>query len=244
MMPIKILGINGSPRAKNNTSYMLDRALKGAASVKNVEIQTYNFSSKDFNGCRGSCVAYCMKNGKCCIQDDFNNFLESYLSADGLIWAAPTYHAGPPSQVKAATDRLGNVLFSFLKGNMPRFNKSCGAITNGSSRWGGQELTVQFFLESIVQLKCIPVPGDSPKSNMAVIGYAPTWEPGSILEDTVALDASENLGVRVAEMTKIVKAGIEHYREELPKLYFPEEVISARRAAKDAKIDMAWQNKK
>lgn len=186
---------------------MLDRALKGAVSVKDVEIETYDFSDKEFTGCRGSCALYCMKNGKCCLKDDFNNFLDTYLSADGIILAAPTYHAGPPSQVKAAADRLGNVLFSFLKGNMPRINKCCGAITNGPSRWGGQELTVQFMLESFVQLKCIPIPGDSPKSNMAVIGYAPTWEPGSILQDTDVLDACENLGVRVAEMSKIIKAG-------------------------------------
>lgn len=243
-MSVKILGINGSPRSKNNTSYMLERALKGASSVRDVEIETYTFSGKEFHGCRGTCTAYCMKNGKCAIQDDFNNFLETYLNADGVIWAAPTYHAGPPAQVKAALDRLGNVLFSFLKGNLPRINKSCGIITSGSSRWGGQELTVQSMLESIVQMKCIPVPGDSPKSNMAVIGFAPTWEPGSIIEDSEALDACENLGVRVAEMTKIVKAGIEHYRDELSELYFPQDVISARRAQKDTEVDMAWQRKK
>lgn len=241
-MNTRILFVNGSPRSKNNTSYMVQRAIDGASADKNVCIETFEFADKNFAGCKGTCTPYCMKKGTCSTKDDFQPFMEAFLRADGIVWAAPTYHAGPPAQVKAALDRLGNVLFSYMKGQLPRFNKACGIITNGSSRWGGQELTVQFFLESIVQLKCLPVAGDSPKSNLAVIGYAPTWEVGSILEDEVALNACENLGKCVADTAKIIRCGIEAAKEGLSERFFPDKMMDDRRNS-NADVDMAWQKR-
>lgn len=241
-METQILFINGSPRKKNNTSFLLDEAIKGAQSISGVTCKTFHFCNNAFAGCKGTCSTYCMEHGTCVTQDGFQEFMEAFLWADGLIWAAPTYHAGPPAQVKAAMDRLGNVLFSYMKGRIPRFNKACGIITHGSSRFGGQELTVETFLNSIVQLKCLPIAGDSPKSNLAVVGYAPTWEPGSILEDSAAMDASYNLGQNVALTAKLIKAGISCLKEELGERYFPDAMFEARHNA-NIEIDMAWQKK-
>lgn len=239
-MRIRILGINGSPRKQNNSSIMLERALKGAQKVEGVEVEVYNFSGKEFHGCKADCMAYCMKNGKCSIKDDLNDLFEQYMAADGVIWSAPVYHVGPPAQVKAALDRMGNIMFSYLKGKVPHLTKPCTAVVQGSSRWGGQELTIQFFIESFLLMSCIPVTGDMPKSYFGVAGYAPTWEYGSIEEDQVALDTAENAGLRVAEMTKIIKTGLVQCADELPDLYYPAQVFEERRNRQD-KISMNWQ---
>lgn len=241
-MTTRILVINCSPRLKSNSSYLVERAIAGASSVKDIVIDTYDFAGKHFNGCQASCMAYCMEHGTCCQKDDFNTFMEKYCAADGIIWVAPTYHVGPPAQVKAAIDRLGNVLFSYMKGSLPRFNKVCSVVTQGSTRWGGQEYTLQFFIESFMLLKCIPVAGDMPKSYFGVAGYAPTWEVGSILEDKEALEQTEKMAIRTAEMTKVIRAGLEAYRDELPENYFFHDMLEARRNRKE-KIDMAWQKK-
>jgi hypothetical protein len=42
----------------------------------------------------------------------------------------------------------------------------------------------------------------------------------AVLEDTEGLMCAENLGKRVAEMTKIVKAGLLAIKDELPGEYF------------------------
>lgn len=242
-MGVKILAINCSPRKENNTSIMLERAVAGAKSISGVEVEMFDFAGKEFHGCKATCAAYCMKNGVCSIKDDLNDLMERYLAADGVIWAAPVYHVGPPAQVKAALDRIGNVMFSYLKGSYARLNKPCTALVQGSSRWGGQELTIQFFLESFMLLGCIPVKGDMPKSYYGVAGYAPTWQPGSLNEDPIALETAEVAGVRVAEMTKIIRAGIEANRDELPTTYFLDKVLEERRS-REEEISMDWQKKK
>lgn len=239
---IRILVVNCSPRSKNNSSFLAERAIKGASAIKDIEIDTYDFANKQFNGCMASCMAHCMKNGTCCQKDDFNTFRDKYIAADGIIWVAPTYHVGPPAQTKAVIDRLCNCMFSYLKGSMPRFNKVCSIITQGSTRWGGQEYVEQFFLESFVLMKCIPVAGDMPKSYFGVAGYAPTWEYGSIKEDEVALECAEVIGMRTAEMAKVIQAGLEACRAELPKSYFFREVLEDRKNREEI-IDMAWQKK-
>lgn len=237
---ITILAINGSPRRKNNTAFMVREALAGAKKINGVRTEVFEFSKKTIQGCRGDCILYCGKTGQCVLKDDFNELLDAWLRADGIIFAAPVYHMGPPGQVKAAIDRLGNVLFAYLKGNFPRFYKVCGAITQGSSRWGGQEITIQFFVEHFLLMNCLVVTADMPASYIGVIGYASTWEPGSIREDQAALNTARILGQRVAETVKIVKNGLNSLKDELPDEYFWQRVMEKRKAV-DTEISLNWQ---
>lgn len=239
----QILLVNGSPRSKNNTEILLKKAADGVNSISNTTIKIYNFQEKIFKGCKGTCISYCMKKGECCIDDDFNDFMGKWLEADGIIFGVPVYHMAPPSQVKAVLERLGNVLFVYLKGGFPRFNKVCGALVQGSSRWGGQEITLQFFILHFLVMNCIPVSGDMPQSYLGVAGYAPTWESDSILEDEVALNSAENLGCRIGEMVKIIKAGINTNKSELPDIYFYKKVLEKRRSLNNSN-DMRWQKNK
>lgn len=242
-MAVKILLINGSPRVKNNSSYLIEKAKEGVLSVSDVEIKTFEFCGKQFAGCKGNCATYCMKHGTCSQKDDdMQEFMDLFLWADGIIWVCPVYHASVPSQVRAVLDRMGNTICSYLRHRIPRFNKPTGIIVHGSSRYGGQELCLDFFLNSITELRCLVVAGDSPKANMGVIGYAPTWEPGSIQEDTLALEASVEMGRNVALMSKIVQAGIRKVGSELTDRFFPDQMFETRRNT-DMEIDMAWQKK-
>jgi multimeric flavodoxin WrbA len=150
---------------------------------------------------------------------------------------------GPPGQVKCAIDRLGNVQFAYLKGKLPRYNKACGAIVQGSSRWGGQEVTVQFLIEHFLVMNCIPITGDMPQSYLGVGGYAPTWEPNSILNDLQSLENAKNLGRRVAETAMIVKAGRDALKKEIPEIYFYKRVFQ-RRKKTPFPANLNWQQKK
>lgn len=226
---ITVLAINGSPRTKNNTSLMLQEAIQGAKELGNVQVVSYDFNNKKIEGCRGSCIHYCQREGKCAIKDDLPEFIEAWKQSDGVLFGSPVYHVGPPGQVKCALDRLGNVQFAYLKGDYPRWNKACGVITQGSTRWGGQEITIQFFIESFLVLNCIPVTGDMPMSYMGVAGYSPTWEHNSIIKDQAALKGARNIGRRVAETATIVKAGINAVKSHLPDVYFSDRMFKKRK---------------
>lgn len=218
----QVLLINCSPRPKSNTGILLDKAQAGVLKVKGFQTSHFELAGKRMEGCRGVCSEFCASKGSCLIKDDFAEFQRLWLEADGIIYGTPVYHMGPPAQIKCAIDRLGNVLFASLKKEMPRFLKPCGVIVQGSSRWGGQEITAQFFVAHSLLMNCLPVTGDMPMSYIGVLGYAPTWESDSILSDEAALCASENLGVRVAEVVKIITLGREACSSELPDVYWLE----------------------
>jgi multimeric flavodoxin WrbA len=238
--PVRILGIVGSPRKSGNTEIMVERALEGAREVSRVTTETFLFHGRTFEGCKASCIRYCQKHGECVIEDDLAAFMEAWLRADGILFGVPVYHMGPPAQVKAAIDRMGNVLFSYLRGRIPRFNKVCAAIVQGSSRWGGQEITAQFLLEHFVTMYGLPIVGDKPGPYLGAIGYAKTWEPDSIIEDEFGLQASRNLGRRVAETARIVKAGMNLLADELPDVYSMEKLMAA--AEREPRpAGLAWQ---
>lgn len=160
----------------------------------------------------------------CAIKDDLASFWEEYVWADGIVWAVPVYHVGPPGQVKCAMDRLCNMQWGYFKGKYPRWNKAVGACVQGATKWGGQELVIQWLAESALLMKCIPVAADPPKSYFGVAGDAGSWDKDGILEDSQALELAENLGRRVAETAKIIQRGIQA-SPELEMMYRPREYV-------------------
>lgn len=206
---VNILIVNGSPRKNGNSFHMSEYVKKGASSVHEVNIHVYEFAGKNFSGCSGTCSAYCSRNGKCVIKDDLASFWEEYVWADGIVWVVPVYHAGPPGQVKCAMDRLCNMQWGYFNGRYPRWNKVIGACVQGATRWGGQELAIQWLAESALLMKCIPIAADPPKSYFGVAGDAGSWDKKGILEDCQSLELAENLGRRVAETAKIIQRGIQ-----------------------------------
>jgi multimeric flavodoxin WrbA len=219
-LPVTILGIIGSPR-RGNTEILINEALEGAREVGNVNTRVFSFHKKRFEGCAVTCSSYCAKHGRCALKDDFSDFFDAWLDADGILFGSPVYHMGPPAQVKAAIDRLGKILFTHLFRDFPRFSKVSAAIVQGSSRWGGQEITLQFFVQHFLLMNCLAVSGDMPDSYIGAAGLATSsLDTKSILNDKVAMRTARNVGRRLAEMTRIVKVGIEVLHDQLPKEYY------------------------
>lgn len=204
---VNVLIINGSSRKSGNSQILADMAEQGALKVKDAQTHHFLFAGKSISGCMAECSKYCMEHGKCDVNDGLNELWREYLWADAIVWVVPVYHVGVPGQVKCAMDRLCNMQYSYFPGKYPRWGKVWGAIVQGSSRWGGQEYTIQWLVESALLMKCLPITGDAPGSYFGVAGYAPTWEKDSIKSDKTALELSVNMGQRVAEMAAIVKMG-------------------------------------
>lgn len=235
---VNILAVNGSPRRKNNTSILLADAIAGAAQVTGATIKCFEFGYKTVAPCRGSCAMYCLKHAACVQKDDFAEFVDLWMAADGVILATPVYHLGLPAQLKGCLDRLGEIFItstilatqvagSRFQGPYPRFLKVGGAIAQAGARYGGQEIAMQQILHHLVTMNCIPVKAEMPVSYLGVGGYAHIVG-GFLEQDEEARKAAHDLGRRVAELAGIVKVGRGSLASELPEEYFPERLFQQR----------------
>ena len=225
MEKVKILGIVGSPRKNGNTSKLVAKALEAASTFPWVETDLFEVAGKKISHCV-SCYK-CMDKGQCVIQDGLYEFCEKWMAADGILWGVPVFHMGVPSQVKALLDRFGNaVIWHYLKQGreVPRFCKAVGVLTNGASRYGGQDLTLSYLVNSAVLMKGIVVSGDT-FSDSYLGAAAWTGQPPEILaEDNILKDehgiaCAQNVARRVAEMARIVRAGKAALGPDLPGEY-------------------------
>jgi multimeric flavodoxin WrbA len=232
MKSVKILGVAGSPRKKGNTAKLVQKALDGAKSVLGVKTELYEMAGKNIHHCIG--CHKCLDTGECTFKDDFQIFIKKYLDADGVLLGSPVYHMAVPASMKAALDRLANVIIcnSVMQGkNMPIFNKVCGVLTGGLARFGGQEMTLNFLINSSLLMNGIVVSGNTMLGDyIGVASHLPIPEKLSraerakskniIIEDDKAMTGAELLGKRIAEVTKIVKIGLTTLKKELPSDYF------------------------
>ncbi|HEY3314917.1 MAG TPA: flavodoxin family protein [Bacillota bacterium] len=214
----KILAIAWSPRAKGSTEVVLDEAIAGALEVPGVTVDRLSMAKKKV----GSCVECyrCRELGTCYQQDDFQDIVERWLSADGLIYAFPVMHFGIPGSAKIVLDKLAHIMFAKFNRKLPRFNKPAAVLAQGSSRYGGQEVTIQNVHGGLLMMNCMPISGDTPGSYIGGPGFAPTWDKGSIKQDELSLTTAHNLGHRLAEATLVVKSGLLAMESKLPEGYY------------------------
>jgi multimeric flavodoxin WrbA len=99
-----VTGIISSAREGSNSAVLVREALKGAAeegmTVREIYLPGYNL-----NYCTG-CL-FCIKNGKCRMDDGFNELRDLLYEADGIIWGSPTYAGSTNAIMKNFIDRLG-----------------------------------------------------------------------------------------------------------------------------------------
>jgi multimeric flavodoxin WrbA len=221
IMNVKILGINGSPR-QGNTTILLEEALRCAAELPQVETELIQLHTYKIDG---GCIADygCYRNPSeatpChAYSDDLNSILYAMVHADGLIIGSPVFWGGVTAQLKMLIDRSMG-LSSLGK---PLRNKVGGAITVGSDRQGGQEAVIAEIQRWFLTHDMIVV-GIGPEHPSFGVGsfYGAAAVRGwpqpisgikkeskeAVWQDEVGIQAARNLGKRVTEMAKVVKAG-------------------------------------
>ena len=100
---MKVLMINGSPRANGNTSVALDEMAKTFAE-QGIETEIVQVGNKNIRGCVA--CNYCAEHGKCVFDDEVNSLAPKFKEADGLVVASPVYYASANATLIAALDRL------------------------------------------------------------------------------------------------------------------------------------------
>ncbi|MDE7199995.1 MAG: flavodoxin family protein [Lachnospiraceae bacterium] len=100
---MKVLMVNGSPRAEGNTAIALHEMEKIFA-AEGVGTETIQIGSKDIRGCIA--CGTCFEKGKCVFDDIVNETQSRFEACDGLVVASPVYYASANGTLISFLDRL------------------------------------------------------------------------------------------------------------------------------------------
>lgn len=100
---MKVLMINGSPRANGNT-YIALHEMEKIFSENGVETNIVQVGNKDIRGCIA--CGSCAEKGKCIFDDMVNETASEFEACDGLVVASPVYYASANATLIAFLDRL------------------------------------------------------------------------------------------------------------------------------------------
>lgn len=100
---MKVLILNGSPRADGNTAVAL-KEMTAVFENEGVEYKVVQVGNQAIRGCVA--CGYCFEHGKCAINDMVNEVAKDFEEADGLVLASPVYYASANATLVALLDRL------------------------------------------------------------------------------------------------------------------------------------------
>jgi len=190
-----VLGLQGSPRKKGNTSAListfLDQAEKLGADTKYLDVP-----GKKISPCLG--CGTCEKKGFCPVKDDMQEIYFQIWRADIIVMGTPVFFYGPTAQLKALIDR-SQALWArrYLHKLMDPLGKwrkglvlSAGA-TKGENLFEGISLTANYFFDAL-------------GANFeGVLGYREVEGGGEINNHPTAIDdVKKKAGVMVSELMK------------------------------------------
>ena len=207
-----IVGICGSPKKeRSNTRYLLEKALEAASNIpsegktKRATTVLLNISDFEIRHCTGCDT--CVRKKPCpeSEHDDMHKIEEKILKADGIIIAAPSYFTAVPGVLKDFIDRSRpmKMLDHQLK------DKLFGAITYAGLRYGGQEHVIDYLNRYALGQGMIVIGavGSPVRDGTFGSGSMQTdegeWR--SAKKDQLAVEGSQQLGRRMAELVKKLK---------------------------------------
>ena len=149
-----VVGIQGSPRRKGNTNYLLSVFLEEAARL-GARTRTVEVPRMNILPCRELVV--CEKKGYCPIDDDMKTEVYALLwEADVIAVASPIFFYNVTAQLKALIDRcqamwarkyclkLADPARGYRRGML-----LAAAATKGKNLFEGMQLTIKYFFDAV-----------------------------------------------------------------------------------------------
>ena len=100
---MNILVINGSPRMERSNSLRMTRAfLEGLAKTCDTQVEELTVAKMHIEPCLGCLNCWKRTPGKCFRDDDMAAAIESYVTADLVVWSFPLYYYALPGQIGRA----------------------------------------------------------------------------------------------------------------------------------------------
>lgn len=190
---MKVLLINGSPKANGNTSIALNEMGK-VFHEENIKTEIVHVGNKDIRGC--VCCYHCREHGKCVFNDIVNETAAKFEEADGIVIGSPVYYAMANGTLASFIQRL---FYS------TRFDKTMkvGACVVAARR-GGLSATYD-ELNKFFGISGMPIA--SGQYWNSIHGR----EPGEAEEDLEGLQGMRTLARNMSFLMKSIALGKEKY---------------------------------
>ena len=186
---LKVLMINGSPKANGNTAIAL-KEMENIFKENGVEVETVVIGNKAVRGCIA--CGSCYEKGQCVFDDVVNELAPKFEEADGLVIASPVYYASANATLIACLDRL------FYSSHFDKTMKVGASVA--CARRGGCSATFD-ELNKYFTISRMPVVS-SRYWNM-VHGQTPE----DVMQDAEGVQVMELLGRNMAWLLKCIAAG-------------------------------------
>lgn len=190
---MKVLMLNGSPKANGNTAIALAEMEK-IFLQEGIEVETVQVGNMDIRGCI-ACFS-CFQKGKCIFDDIVNELAPKFEASDGLVVASPVYYASANATLIAALDRL---FYSTSFDKTMKVGASVAVARRGGCSSTFDELNKYFTISGM--------PIASSQYWNSVHGGAP----GQALEDVEGLQTMRALARNMAFLMKAIALGKERY---------------------------------
>lgn len=102
---MKILVLNGSPRANGNTTAMVEAFAEGAREAGH-QVDMIPVCQKNIAGCLACEYCHTKGNGACIQQDDMQEVYPLLDEADMIVLASPIYYHSFTGQLQCAINRI------------------------------------------------------------------------------------------------------------------------------------------
>ena len=186
---MKVLLVNGSPRAAGCTNTALEEVAKTLGEA-GIETEIFWLGAKPVQDCVA--CGKCRELKKCVFDDVVNTLIEKAKTADGFVFGSPVYYAHPSGRVQSALDR------AFYAGKYAFAGKPGAAIV--SARRGGTAASFD-VINKYFGISSMPVVS-STYWNMV---YGNT--PDEVRRDEEGMQTMRNLGRNMAYLLKCIEAG-------------------------------------
>ncbi len=187
---MKVLMLNGSPKAKGNTALALEE-IGRQLNAEGIEYEIFHIGGGEIRDCIG--CGRCTDAG--CVfgaEDGVNAFIAKAREADGFIFGTPVYYAHPSGRILSFLDRV------FYSSSEIFQNKPGAAVA--IARRGGTTASFD-VLNKYFGISGMPVPG----SSYWTIAHGRA--PGEVALDEEGMRTMRNLARNMAWMLRCFEAG-------------------------------------
>lgn len=188
---MKVLLVNGSPKANGNTARALAKVAE-QLNAEGIDTEVFQLGAKPIRDCIG--CGQCGKlDCRCTFDDDVvNELIAAAEQADGFVFGSPVYYAHPSGRILSALDR------AFYAGSKAFAHKPGAAVA--VARRGGTSTTFD-VLNKYFTINQMPVVASTYWNN--VFGAMP----GEAAQDAEGLATMRNIGKNMAWILRCIEAG-------------------------------------
>ena len=190
---MKVLMINGSPKANGNTAVALEE-MKQVFAAEGIEVESLHIGNLDIRGC--TACSRCFETGKCVFDDVVNQAAALLESCDGLVVGSPVYYASANATLMAFLQRL------FYSTRFDKTMKVGASVV--AARRGGLSSTFD-ELNKFFAISGMPIA--SSQYWNSIHGR----EPGEALQDEEGLQTMRTLARNMTFLMKSIALGKEKY---------------------------------